>query len=160
MTRVIDFDALKIVPASAATAARSKFGAANVSIGHIVVAFRLKRDPSGALLGDGLSKKTRITIADKAASATSSHHDFYSACVGTATDRFITQIAVERRALQHTKDVSGAYYNGTPIPPEDGGRLVFAFVPTWLADFGDFPTHGPDGSRNLILVIGNKPRAP
>jgi hypothetical protein len=41
-------------------------------------------------------------------------------------------------AHQTTIDISGAYFHGTPIPFAEGGRLLYAAVPTWLAHY-DYP---------------------
>jgi hypothetical protein len=155
VTRVHNFGAITLVPAKDARAVRAAYGDDQVTIGHIVLAFRNKTDPSGNPLDDDISRKARITIADKRGKST--EHNFYSACVGSSTDRIVTQIAVEKRAIQHTKDVGGAYYHGDPPTPENGGRLVYAFVPPWLADFGDYPTHAADGTRNLLYIPGNMP---
>jgi hypothetical protein len=105
VTRVQNFGAITLVPAKDARAARAAFGDDQVTIGHIVLAFHNKTDPSGNPLDDDISRKARITIADKRGKST--EHNFYSACVGSSTDRIVTQIAVEKRAIQHTKDVGG-----------------------------------------------------
>ena len=53
--------------------------------------------------------------------------------------------------------MGGAYFNGIPIPPEEGGRASYAFVPTWLGAFGNYPTHDANGRRNLLRIWGNMP---
>ncbi len=37
------------------------------------------------------------------------------------------------------------------------GRAVFAVVPYWLAGFGPYPKKNPDGTRNLLRILGNMP---
>ncbi len=80
--------------------------------------------------------------------------DFYSLCVSPGTSRISTQLALERGVLQHSIDVGGAYYKGTPKLPEDGGRLVNARVPAYLHSYSEYPTHGPYGTPNLHLIVG------
>jgi len=79
----------------------------------------------------------------------------YSACASSASPRLVSQISVEHRALQHTFDVSDAYYEGVRPTIAEGGRLVYARVPSWLADYGNFPTHDEVGSPNYIWITGN-----
>ena len=81
--------------------------------------------------------------------------NYYSACISSSSSRLVSQIAVEHRAFQHTLDVSGAYYKGVRPTIAEGGRLVYARVPSWLIDCGGFPTHGEGGSPNYIWITGN-----
>ena len=37
------------------------------------------------------------------------------------------------------------------------GRRLYAVVPPWLAEFGDFPTHDARGNRNMLVIEGNMP---
>ena len=43
------------------------------------------------------------------------------------------------------------------MPPEEGGRVLFAKVPSWLQGFGDCPTHAANGQRNMPLIPKNMP---
>ena len=130
-------------------------GHAKVSIGNFVLAFRVKTDPDGALLDEEKCRKSRLTFADKRAMESKAAMNYYSACVSSSSSRLVSQIAVEHRAFQHTLDVSGAYYKGVRPTIAEGGRLVYARVPSRLADYGTFPTHGEDGSPNYLWITGN-----
>jgi hypothetical protein len=157
VARVDGFKAWRLVSKEHLHRSQRLYGTARVSIACIVVAFRVKTDPDGTLLEVSKCRKARITIADKRTNAAAENQDYYSACVASSTSRLITQLAVEHGALQHTIDVSGAYYKGTRVRPEDGGRIVYARVPSWLHRYGPYPTHNPDGSANYLLVEGNMP---
>jgi len=130
-------------------------GHSKVSIGNFVLAFRVKTDPDGALLEEEKYHKPRLTFADKRAMESKAAMNYYSACVSSSSSRLVSQIAVEHRAFQHTLDVSGAYYKGVRPTIAEGDRLIYARVPSWLADYGNFPTHGEDGSPNYIWITGN-----
>jgi hypothetical protein len=131
------------------------YGTARVSIGNFVLAFRVKTDPDGGLLDASKCRKARLTFADKR-STNSPAHAYYSACVSSSSSsRLISQLAVEHGAFQHTIDVSGAYYKGKRTPASEGGRLVYARIPTWLQHYGAYPTHAPDGTPNYIWITGN-----
>jgi len=80
-----------------------------------------------------------------------------SICVDDITNRLITLIAPAINAHQTSIDVGGAYFHGTPPTMEEGGRMVFAVVPTWLENFGHYPERNSNGSRNLLLITGNMP---
>ena len=123
-----------------------------VTTGHIVLAFRNKTDPDGVPLPEDKARKARITMADAAANL--ALRDKYSSCVDDITDRVVEDVAIEIGAETDTCDVGGAYFNGIPIPPEEGGRASYAFVPTWLGAFGNYPTHDANGRRNLFRIWG------
>ena len=99
----------------------------------------------GGLLDASKCRKSRLTFANRRSAASSSTINYYSACVSSSSSRLISQLAVEYRAFQHTIDVSDAYYKGTRPSVEEGGRVVFARVPTWLSKYGAFPTHDKNG---------------
>jgi hypothetical protein len=80
-----------------------------------------------------------------------------SICVDDITNRLITLIAPAIKANQTSIDVGGAYFHGTPPTMAEGGRLVYAVVPTWLENFGPYPEQNADGTRNLLLITGNMP---
>ena len=85
-----------------------------------------------------LSKyKSRIALADAANGASLSAGAVYSACADVATDRIVTQWALQHGAIQHTIDIGGAYYKGIVEPAEnpDGtinedSRVHFAKIPS------------------------------
>ena len=35
--------------------------------------------------------------------------------------------------------------------------MLYAPVPEWLGEFGDYPTHDKRGRRNMLLIQGNMP---
>ena len=80
-----------------------------------------------------------------------------SICVDDITNRLVTLIAPAIKANQTSIDVGGAYFHGTPPTMAEGGRMVYAVVPTWLEKFGPYPERNRDGSRNLLLITGNMP---
>jgi hypothetical protein len=81
----------------------------------------------------------------------------HSLCADDITNRLVTLIAPAIKATQTSIDVGGAYFHGTPPTLAEGGRLVYAVVPTWLERFGPYPERNADGSRNLLLITGNMP---
>ena len=81
----------------------------------------------------------------------------YSSCSDDVSNRVITAIGPTLDAHQTSIDVGGAYYFGTPPSMDEGGRMLYAPVPEWLADFGEFPTHDKSGRRNMLLIQGNMP---
>jgi len=78
----------------------------------------------------------------------------HSMCVDDISNRLITLIAPAIKAHQTSIGVGGAYFHGTPPTMAEGGRMVYAVVPTWLEDFGPYPERNPDGSRNLLSHHG------
>ena len=38
-----------------------------------------------------------------------------------------------------------------------GGRKLYAVVPSWLSDFGDYPAFDSQGRRNILEIVGNMP---
>ena len=52
----------------------------------------------------------------------------FSYCADGITNRLITDLAPVLDAHQTTIDISGAYFHGTPLPPAEGGRLLYAAV--------------------------------
>ena len=153
--RVRDFKAMEVVSAKHLQHSITQYGSHRVSIGNFVLAFRIKTDPDGGLLDASKCRKARLTFADKRSLDSKAAHSYYSACVSSSSSRLITQLAVEHGAFQHTIDVSGAYYKGTRTPASEGGRLVYARIPSWLQRYGDYPTHASDGSPNYIWITGN-----
>jgi len=101
------------------------------------------------------SRKGRITLSDPASADVPV--DSYSACVDDITDRVIAAVALRLGLLCDVADVSGAYFHGEPIPASQGGRELYAVVPPWLREFGDFPTHDARGRANYLFMVGNFP---
>ena len=153
--RVEGFGAWQLVSADELRAAR-RAHPDRVSVGHIVVAFRVKADADGVLKGAGITKKSRIAFADEIGQSTA-FIDTYSGCADDITDRTITSIGHRMGAQQDTCDVGGAYFHGTPTPPDQGGRAVFAEIPKYMHHYGDYPTHDMAGRKNYLRITGNMP---
>ena len=116
----------------------------------------VKADPSGDPREPGVVNKFCISMSEGGREhlvAVETH----SLCVDDISNRLITLIAPTIGATQTSIDVGGAYFHGTPPSMDEGGRMVYAVVPTWLSDFGPYPERNPDGSRNLLLISGNMP---
>jgi hypothetical protein len=133
------------------------------SIAYIVGAFTHKTDPNGDPRAPGILNKFRVTCADVCQTAVDPL-DTYSSCVDSITNRVITSVAPRLKAHQTTIDISSAQYHGRPLPlvPKTStspatGRHLYTVVPSWLSLFGDYRTHAPDGSRNLLFIGGNMP---
>ena len=81
----------------------------------------------------------------------------HSSCADDITNRLISALAPALGAEQTSIDVGGAYFHGTPPTMAEGGRRLYAAVPPWLCDFGDYPMLTASGRRNLLLITGNMP---
>ena len=153
ISRVIGFKAFKLVPMSEYHANAAKHPG-KVSVGYIVAVLRCKQDPSGDARGGAVTNKFRVSVAEPDAPSTI---QTYSSCADDISNRAITAIGPTLRAHQTSIDVGGAYYFGTPPTLEEGGRLLYAVIPPWLSEFGDFPTHDKQGRKNMLLIQGNMP---
>ena len=152
--RVEGFNARELVSGDHLWAAKREFPG-RVSVGHIVNAFRNKIDPDGNPLEPGVEKKSRCAYADSQDGVPVT--DSFSACVDDVTDRVITAVGERLGAKFDTKDVSAAYFNGEPLTMDHGGRAVYAEVPKYLHQFGDYPTHDERGRKNYLRIWGNMP---
>jgi len=145
-----------VAPAADVRAARARYGDARVSIGYIVAVLTCKHDPAGAAREPEVVSKFRVAVADKAdaASGVLTH----SNCVDDITNRLIAAIAPAIGADQDSIDVGGAYFHGTPPSMDNGGRMLYVRIPTWLAALYPtrYPLRGPRGT-NFLLVTGNMP---
>ena len=115
-----------------------------------------KADPDGDPRGGGVTNKFRIAVAESKGTELGVGQT-YSSCADEISNRVITAIGPTLEAHQTSIDVGGAYYFGVPPSMSEGGRLLYAVVPPWLAEFGDFPTHDKHGHRNMLLIEGNMP---
>ena len=125
-------------------------------MGHIVIAFRVKSDAEGNAKDPEITRKSRVAFADDKGRS-DAYLDTYSGCADDITDRAITAVGQHLGAEFDTCDVGGAYFHGTPTPPEEGGRAVFAEVPKYLHKFGAYPTHNEQGHKNYLRILGNMP---
>jgi hypothetical protein len=128
-----------------------KYGSDMVDLRHIVYACKVKRNAKGEIT----KCKVRGCVAD--ATRFGKVADTYSATVAPSSRRLLAQLmALHPEATSAQNDVRGAYYCGTPLHPDEGGRSLFCFIPDELVPFG-FPQYDKDGNRNLIRIIGNIP---
>jgi hypothetical protein len=149
--RVEHFAAWWLVSGKAYHTATRSLGRHRVSLGFIVCVLKQKTDPDGI----PTSRKGRITLSDPASADV--HVDTYSACIDDITDRVIACVALRLGLQCDVADVSGAYFHGRPIPTSQGGRELYAVVPPWLREFGDYPTHDAQGRPNYLFMVGNFP---
>ena len=152
VARVAGHGGLKVVRRSLFYELSRKYPG-KVSQGHIVLAFKNKYFPDGSFD----RRKARIAYADKIEKLASAHADYFSGCAEKQTDLLTTQIVVNEGGVQHTVDVGGAFFKGTPPSLEEGGRGAFAAMPKWLSDYGDYPTHAADGEVLLLWICANMP---
>jgi len=150
--RVASYGALKRSTMREYRELRRRYGD-RVTRGHLVLALKVKRHPDGTFD----RRKGRLAIADKREKQGSAMADFYSACADPVTDKVSTQIAVNEGGVQHTVDVGAAFFRARPLPVENGGRALLAFVPAWLSDYGDYPTHDENGEPYLLYIDANMP---
>jgi len=115
-----------------------------------------KADPSGDPREIDVVNKFRISMSEGGREDLVSV-ETHSLCTDDITNRLVTLVAPTLKAHQTSIDVGGAYFHGTPPTMEEGGRMVYAVVPEWLQDFGPYRERNPDGSRNLLRIIGNMP---
>ena len=148
--------AIRLVPAADRARAIREHGPAKVSTGYLVVVFRVKADSDGAPLTDGSDKKTRLAISDP--NGHSAGVKTYSATIDEIHDRILATLGLALNLKSVTLDAKGAYLHGTRPTVPDGGRIVFAPVPTWAHLFGPYPKPGtPDWGRFLFVIPGNMP---
>ena len=156
VNRVAGFKAWRLVPLAHMRDAQREYGMDRVHQGYIVSVLSCKADPSGDPRGGGITNKFRLAVAeDKTAVFQEGHR--YSSCSDDVSNRVITAIGPTLEAHQTSIDMGGAYYFGTPPTMAEGGRMLYAPVPEWLGEFGDYPTHDKRGRRNMLLIQGNMP---
>jgi hypothetical protein len=81
----------------------------------------------------------------------------YSATVASSSRRLMAQFqALHPGANSAQNDISGAYYEGTPLHPDDGGRCLFAHVPAEFEEFG-YSQYNEAGEKMYFEVKGNMP---
>ena len=114
-----------------------------------------KTDPDGNAREDGVCNKFRVSISE------GGRGDInvltHSSCADDISNRLISVLAPVIDAEQTSIDVGGAYFHGTPPTMDEGGRRLYAVVPSWLAEFGPYPERTSTGRRNLLLITGNMP---
>jgi hypothetical protein len=148
--------ALTMVPAGTRAAAIREHGSDKVSTGYIVVVFKLKADTDGAPLEDGADKKTRLAVSDPNGHLTAVQT--YAATIDEITDRIMATIGMGLNLRVVTLDAQGAYLWGTRPSVAEGGRLIFAPIPTWAYLFGPYPKPGTrEWGKYMFRVDGNVP---
>ena len=148
-------NALTLPPQAEFQAARRRFPGKH-EILHLVTPCVIKHDADGKVL----RRKFRITAADvcdRPGSTFSSETN--SAALDGACVRFLANVTLDRplKGTRRNLDVKGAYFEGRKLPPEEeGGRSLWAPVPTGWDKFG-FQSHAPNGERNWFEITGNVP---
>jgi hypothetical protein len=146
-----DNNAIRLCPYSDYLKAIDKYGKKMVDLRHIVYACKVKRNAKGVIT----KCKVRGCVAD--ATRFGKVPDTYSATVAPSSRRLLAQLmALFPDATSAQNDVRGAYYCGTPLHPDQGGRSLYCFIPDELVPYG-FPQHDKDGKRNLLEITGNIP---
>ena len=150
----IDKNAITVRPHSAFQAARKRF-AGRHEVLNLVTPCVIKHDADGKVL----RRKFRITAADVRGNPNSTCvTETYSGAVDGSTIRFIANATLGRplKGTRRGLDVKGAYFEGRKLPPEEGGRSLWAPIPQGWVEFG-CPAFGADGSRNWFEITGNVP---
>ena len=65
-------------------------------------------------------------------------------------------LAVLKGATSDQNDVANAYYRGTPLSYDEGGRVLFCHIPGEWAELG-YDLYDENGERNMLEVVGNVP---
>ena len=130
---------------------RAKYGKDAVITQFLVVPFKEERNAKG----ETTRRTARITYADTGEEGKSA--DSFSACLGSNTMRFMVALTSQLPGAEiSANDVSGAYYHGTPLTPEEGGFIHYAEVPPGWEEFG-YCQLDPQGRRNWFYICGNMP---
>lgn len=144
-----DHGAIKLVPFERYHECVSKYGKTKVDIKHIVYACKVKRNAKGVVT----KFKVRGCVGD--ATRFGKVDNTYSATVAPSSRKLQAQLlALHPEATSQQNDVQGAYYCGTPVPYDEGGRVLFCFIPAELEEFG-YSQFDDEGRRQLLEIVGN-----
>ena len=132
-----------------------------VTNGHIVAILTVKRDPSGNPRAPDIVRKMRVAISDPQAKDMPIVES-YSSCVDAMSNIIITALAPALGAEQTSLDVGGAYWHGTPPALHEGGRIIIAPVPAWMAGmgtgrYGRATGTSPRGRSQALPIGGTAP---
>jgi hypothetical protein len=152
LARIFDrFRTMQYVPASHRARARLRHGAEAVITQRLVVPFRVKHTAAGVVT----RHTARVTYADTGIEGRTA--DSFSANLAGHTFRYVLALYNELPgATVDTNDVSGAYYYGTPLRPDEGGFEHYAEVPPGWEEFG-YAQFSASGERMLFYISGNMP---
>ena len=131
-------------------ALRRTYGA-RVEERRLVILFSEKRSATTAAF---TRHKMRVALADLV--CLGKVLDKFSATVAMGTVRFVANLTAGLKGRLYTLDVAGAYLHGSPLRPEDGGRVILVRVPPGFEQFG-YPERDASGRPNYFLVTGNVP---
>ena len=151
--RVFDhFKCIVYVPLTDRAEKIRKYGKTKVHTLHLVVPCKEKRDSDGGFT----RRKIRITTADLV--SLRKIPNTFAANISADSGRYMAQLELELRAARSEHwDVGGAYFHGTPDPPESpGGRVIYAPVPPAWDEFG-YPAVSPAGVPMVFRIDGNLP---
>jgi hypothetical protein len=111
-------------------------------------------------LADGVAgrHKVRLVVTDVAgASGSTFEGETFSGAIDDGIVRFLTALTLGRPGLvRRMLDVKGAYYEGTVLSPEEGGRVLFAEVPEGWSALG-FPERDANGDKMYYRILKNIP---
>jgi hypothetical protein len=111
-------------------------------------------------LADGTEgrRKVRLVVTDvvNAAGSTFAGSTF-SGTVDDGVVRWLSAVTLGRPGLKRRiLDVKGAYYEGTVLSPEEGGRVLSAEVPEGWSQLG-FPEVDANGDKLYYRILKNIP---
>jgi len=146
------YGAAKLVSVRRLHEARRQYGKNKVIVQHSSMPGKWKRNAAGEVT----RAKARWVIADL--KCRFRLENTFAATLAPATHRLLVQLGVMLPgATFGTLDCAGAYFNGTPIPPEEeGGRALFTEVPAGWEEFG-FAQFDERGDKQYFEVVGNMP---
>lgn len=144
--------AWSVVPRSRYYESIAKYGRDRVDKKHLAFDFKEKTTVQDKKM---TRRKARVCVADRVQDG--KVPDTFSPTVAPSSRKLMAQLlALLPGATSDQNDVEGAYYNGTPVHPDDGGRVLFCEIPAELMEFG-YEVWAEDGSRNLLEITGNVP---
>ena len=102
--------------------------------------------------------KVRLVVTDVVDAAGSTFvGSTFSGTVDDGVVRWLSAITLGRIGLKRRiLDVKGAYYEGTVLSPEQGGRVLFAEVPAGWSELG-FPEVDANGDKLYYRILKNIP---
>ena len=148
--------ALRIVPKSEFRNAVHLHGD-RVSLAFLLVVFKCKADPAGVPLPGILGKKCRVAVSDPnaARAGVPPYAPRAAEATGNAVDTFVQGMGMSSVTL----DAQAAYYHGVRPTVAEGGRLIFAPIPSYAHLFikgCPGPDH-PDFRKFVFRIDGNMP---
>ena len=133
---------------------------ARIKYGKRVEILRILTLASVKIKADGEEgrHKVRLVVTDVADGPGSTFTgDTFSGTIDPAVVRWLSAITLGRPGIKRRiLDVKGAYYEGTVLSPEEGGRVLFAEVPSGWSQLG-FPEVDARGNKLYYQILKNIP---